>query len=171
MEAEPIKTCDLYDKVGDEARVIGSELINYGGKDSFAGTAVTIKCFEDNSILRSVVQSAGAGRVLAIDGGGSCRCALLGDMLAKAALKNGWVGLIIDGCVRDSAELAKLDIGIMARGTTPRKSNRLGEGQSDLEIHVAGILIRPGDTIVADADGIIVIDAQVRIKMTQEASF
>ena len=151
-------TCDLYDEFGDQARVIGSELVDFGGKPNFTGAAVTIKCFEDNGLIRRAVQSPGAGRVLVVDGGGSRRCALLGDMLAKEALANGWTGLVIDGCVRDSIELKTLNIGIKARGTTPRKSSRNGQGQSDLEIWVAGIPIRPGDTIFADADGILVLN-------------
>ena len=151
-------TCDLYDEFGDQARVIGSDLIDFGGRPDFKGTAVTIKCFEDNSLIRRAVQSPGAGRVLVVDGGESRRCALLGDMLAKDAVANGWAGLIIDGCVRDSVELKKLDIGIKARGTTPRKSSRSGQGQGDLEIRVAGIPIRPGDAIFSDLDGILVLD-------------
>jgi regulator of ribonuclease activity A len=151
-------TCDLYDEFGEQARVIGSDLADFGGRPKFMGAAVTIKCFEDNSLIRSAVQSPGAGRVLVVDGGQSRRCALLGDMLAKDAVANGWAGLIIDGCVRDTVELKQLDIGIKARGTNPRKSIRSGQGERDLEVEVAGIPIRPGDAIFSDSDGIIVLD-------------
>ena len=150
-------TCDLSDELGDQARVIGSEFLDFGGRRKFTGAAATIKCFEDNSLVRRMVKSPGAGRVLVVDGGGSRRCALLGDMLAKEALNNGWAGLIIDGCVRDCAELATLDIGIKARGATPRRSVKNGEGQVDLEIEVAGVILRPGDMVFADADGIIIL--------------
>ena len=151
-------TCDLYDEFGDQARVIGSDLVDFGGKPSFTGAAVTIKCFEDNGLIRRAVQSPGAGCVLVVDGGASDRCALLGDRLAKEAVVNGWAGLVIDGRVRDSIELKTLDIGIKARGTTPRKSSKSGQGQRDVEIWVAGIPVRPGDTIFADGDGILVLD-------------
>lgn len=151
-------TCDLYDEFGEQARVIGSDLVDFGGRPNFMGTAVTIKCFEDNSLIRTAVQSPGNGRVLVVDGGGSRRCALLGDMLANEAASNGWAGLIIDGCVRDAAQLKTMNIGIKARATTPRKSSRAGRGEGDVEVEIAGIPIRPGDAIFSDSDGIVVLD-------------
>lgn len=163
----PFTTCDLYDEFGDRARVIGSQLHDYGGKRAFAGPAFTIKCFEDNSLVRETIQSPGNQRVLVIDGGGSHRCALLGDMLAKAALANGWAGIVVDGCVRDTAQLHALDIGIKARGSTPRKSHKLGEGQRDLPVTIMSVAILPGDGIFADADGIIILnpaDADIAAK-------
>lgn len=159
-DAITFTTCDLFDEFGDGARVIGSDFVDFGATRRFKGAAVTIKCFEDNSLVRRAVQEPGDGRVLVIDGGASRRCALLGDMLAKDAVANRWAGLIIDGCVRDSVELGQLDIGIKALGTTPRKSTRNGEGQRDLEIWVAGIPIKPGDMVFADADGIVVLGGQ-----------
>ena len=153
---DPFTTCDLYDALGDEAQVIGSELQGFGGRRRFAGSAATIKCFEDNGLVRQAVHSPGNGRVLVVDGGGSRHCAFLGDMLAKAAISNGWAGIIVDGCVRDSSELLTLDIGVMARGTTPRKAQKLGEGQRDVPVTIAGICIGPGDRIFVDEDGILV---------------
>jgi regulator of ribonuclease activity A len=147
----------LFDEFGDGLGVIGSELRSFGGREKFKGPAVTIKCFEDNSLIKRVVETAGMGRVLVVDGGGSRRCALLGDMLAKAAATNGWHGIIVDGCVRDSLELRSVDIGIKARGTSPRKSCKFGEGQSDLQISIAGTAIKPGDMIYADTDGIVIM--------------
>jgi regulator of ribonuclease activity A len=156
-------TCDLVDEHGEGARVIGSVLADYGGRRRFGGIAVTVQCFEDNSIVRQAIAESGIGRVLVIDGGGSGRCALLGDMLAKQALANGWEGLIIDGSVRDSEELRKLDIGVKARGTTPRKSHRNGEGRSGVDIEIAGIAVAPGDNVFADCDGIVILDPEMSI--------
>lgn len=158
----PVSTCDICDELGDEARVIGSELKNYGGRSAFRGLAVTIKCFEDNSLVRDAVATPGKGQILVIDGGGSGRCALLGDVLAKRALDNGWSGIVVDGCVRDSAELRSLPIGIKARGTNPRKSRKFGEGQRDLPVLVAGIRVSPGDSVFADIDGIVVVAPSVQ---------
>jgi regulator of ribonuclease activity A len=149
-------TCDLYDDFLDAVRVIPPGLKNFGGRSAFHGEAVTIKCFEDNSRLVELVNSAGAGRVLMVDGGGSLRCAIMGDMLADAAAKNGWSGVVISGCVRDRQALAALPIGIMALGVTPRKSTRRGEGQRDLAISVLGTAVYPGDFVVADSDGCLV---------------
>jgi regulator of ribonuclease activity A len=160
LAAEGFATCDLVDEHGERARVIGSVLLDFGGRRRFKGIAVTIQCFEDNSRVREAVMAPGKGRVLVIDGGGSRRCALLGDMLAKQAVTNGWEGFVVDGSVRDSDELRKLDIGVKALGTTPRKSMRNGEGRSAVEIAVAGIAIAPGDHIFADGDGIVILSPE-----------
>lgn len=157
----PFTTCDISDELADEVRVIGSELKNYGGRRAFRGPAATIKCFEDNSLVRDAVSAPGAGQVLVVDGGGSRRCALLGDMLAKSAVRNGWSGIVIDGCVRDSAELRTLDIGIKARGTNPRKSHKFKEGQRDVPVSVVGVAISPGDSVFADDDGIVVVGPRI----------
>jgi regulator of ribonuclease activity A len=149
-------TCDLYDEHGDAFSVIGSELPSFGKRKSFTGLAVTIKCFEDNSRIKEASLERGEGRVLVVDAGGSTRVAVLGDMIARDAMNNGWAGIIVFGCVRDRQALAELDIGVHALGTTPRKSVRRGEGQRDLDIQVAGVWFRSGDTVYADVDGILV---------------
>lgn len=155
-------SCDLYDRYGDAVAVIGSELESFGGRKSFSGSAVTVKCFEDNSRIKEASGQNGAGRVLVVDAGGSRRCAVLGDMIAQEAMKNGWAGIIVYGCVRDRAALGGMAIGVKALGTTPRKSVRRGEGQRDIDISICGATVRPGDWIFADEDGIVVMPAELR---------
>ena len=155
-----VNTCDLYDLHGDEARVIGAPFLDFGGRLAFSGEAVTIKCFEDNSRLKELSREPGQGKILVVDGGGSLRAALMGDMIAEAAANAGWEGVIIFGCVRDKARLRALDFGIKALGSTPRKSVRNGEGQADLPVRIAGVWIRPGDRIFADEDGILILDSE-----------
>lgn len=152
-------TCDLYDRFEDDARVANAAWRDFGARRSFAGVAVTVKCFEDNSRVKELLDQPGAGKVLLVDGGGSPRCALMGDMIAKAAVKNGWEGVIIHGCVRDVAALACLDLGIKALGTTPRKSTRRGEGAAGIAIELGGAQVRNGDHVVADEDGVLILNA------------
>ena len=149
-------TCDLYDEHGDALGVIGPELTGLGGRRRFSGTAVTIKCFEDNSRIKEAAAEPGEGRVMVVDAGGSRRCAVLGDMIAGDAVKNGWAGFVIHGCVRDREALAAMDIGVLALGTTPRKSVRRGEGQRGIVIDICGVEVRPGDMVWADADGVVI---------------
>jgi len=152
-------TCDLYDDYLDAARVPCVSFQSLGGKKQFCGTAVTVKCFEDNSRIKDMVEKTpGKGKVLVVDGGGSQRCALLGDMVAKHAVDNGWEGLIIYANVRDVEELRKLDIGVMALGSTPRKSVRRGEGQIDIPILIGDAWCRPGDRVFADENGVLILD-------------
>lgn len=152
-------TCDLYDEYLDAARVPYASFLNLGGRKQFAGRAVTVKCFEDNSKIKDLVENkSGRGKVLVVDGGASMRCALLGDMVAKKAVDNGWEGLIIFANVRDVEELRKLDIGVLALGSTPRKSTRRGEGQVDIPVLIGDVWCRPGDRVYADENGIIILD-------------
>ena len=152
-------TCDLYDRFEDEARVIGAQFRDFGGRRAFAGEAVTVKCFEDNSRIKELLDQPGVGKVLLVDGGGSMRCALMGDMIAKAAVKNGWEGVIVHGCVRDVMELARLDLGIKALGTTPRKSTKRGEGSVGIVVGLGGAQIENADYVVADEDGVLILNA------------
>ena len=152
-------TCDRYDQFEAEARVPVTPLCNFGGRKAFHGTAVTVKCFEDNSRIKELVSTAGSGKVLVIDGGESRRCALLGDLVAKEAADNGWEGLIVFGCVRDTKALSELNIGVKAMGCIPRKSTRRGEGSTNIVINAGGVLVQPGDGVIADEDGILVLDA------------
>lgn len=153
-------TCDLYDQFLETARTLDPGFSDFGGRKRFHGRVATIKCFEDNSRIKECVATAGRGKVLVVDGGGSMRCAVLGDLVAGEALKNGWEGVVVFGCVRDSAALAELDIGVKALGLNPRKSVRRGEGSTDLTLNFAGIHIHPGDMLVADEDGMIILTSE-----------
>jgi regulator of ribonuclease activity A len=159
--ARDVSTCDLYDRHEERARVPAIPFQVYGGRRSYSGPAVTVKCFEDNSIVRDLCQSPGNGRVLVVDGAGSLRCSLVGGSLARVASENGWAGIILHGCVRDSAEINGLRFGIHALGTVPRKSVRRGLGLLDVEVRFGGITWRPGDQVFADQDGVVVLDEGV----------
>jgi len=150
------KTADLCDEHSEKIQILSPALISYGGKPKFYGQIVTLKLFEDNSLLRDILSDPGDGRVIVVDGGGSMRCALHGDMLASKAVQNGWSGLIINGCIRDSAEIHKMDIGIRALGTHPLKSVKKGIGEKNLPVNFACVAFRPGNYVYADEDGILV---------------
>jgi len=128
----------------------------FGGRPAFAGAVSTVRCFEDNSRVKEAVESPGAGRVLVVDGGGSRRRALFGGNLGLAAVKNGWAGVILYGCIRDCAELGQLDLGIRALGTMPLRSDKRGEGERDTPVRFAGATFRPGDHVYVDEDGVVV---------------
>jgi regulator of ribonuclease activity A len=153
-------TCDLCDAHGGEPslRVLPPVFQAYGGKGAFHGKVSTVQCFEDNSLVRAALDSAGEGRVLAVDGGASLRCALVGGNLAALGVKNGWAGIVVDGCVRDRDEIAACAIGVRALGLNPLRSEKRGEGRRDVPVRIQGHTIRPGDWLVADADGILVFD-------------
>lgn len=155
-------TCDLCDAHQSDAsgafRVLPPLWREFGGAALFNGVVSTVQCFEDNSRVREALETAGAGRVLVIDGGGSQRSALLGGNLAALAVKNGWAGVVIDGCVRDAAELARCPIGIRALALHPMPPCKRGAGQRDLPVRLQGVWLRPGDWLCADADGIVVLD-------------
>lgn len=152
------KTADLYDQHGDALRVCDPIFRDFGGHGAFAGPVVTVKCFEDNTCVKSTLAEPGAGRVLVVDAGGSLRCAMLGDLIAASAVENGWAGVILFGCVRDSAEIATMPLGVKALASNPRKSQRRGEGQRDLPVTFAGVRFVPGDHVYCDQDGILVAD-------------
>ena len=153
-----ISTPDLTD-AHPEARAIELQFASFGAIARFHGPAVTIKCHEDNSLVKQCVAEPGAGRVIVVDGGGSLRRALLGDMLAEQAAANGWAGLVINGAVRDASTLRTLDIGIKALGTNPRKSTKTGAGDRDVVLHIGGVDFIPGEIAYSDDDGIVVVPA------------
>ena len=157
-------TCDLCDAHAAEPglRVLPPVFASYGGRARFFGPVCTVKCFEDNSLVKAAVDSPGLGRVLVVDGGGSLRRALLGGNLAAAAARNGWAGVLIDGCVRDVAELAACDVGIRALACVPLPPVKRNEGQRDVIVHVQGVPVRPGDWLFADADGVLVAQRDLR---------
>ena len=151
-------TADLSDAHGDSIRVMAPIFRDYGGQSAFSGAVVTLKVFEDNSLVRATLEEPGLARVLVVDGGGSLRCALVGDQLAELGVQNGWVGILVYGCVRDSAALAALPIGIKAVATNPRKSVKKGEGSRDGVLRFAEVVIYPGDFLYADGDGVVLAE-------------
>ena len=149
-------TADLYDAHESSVQVVLPGFRDYGGRKRFSGPVSTIEVYEDNSLVRSALEEPGEGRVLVVDGGASMRCALVGDKLAQLAMDNGWSGVIVCGCIRDSGVIAGLDLGLKALGTNPRKSVKKNSGERDVTVNFSGITINPGDYIYADEDGILV---------------
>jgi len=153
-----MSTADLLDEHPD-ARVCQTVLRQFGAIAAFSGALSTVRCHEDNVLLRQQVSEPGGGRVLVVDGGGSFRVALLGDMVAGLAAANGWAGLVVNGCVRDVAVLRHLPLGIKALGSNPRPSGKSGAGEIDVPVEFGGITFRPGAMLASDDDGIVVLDA------------
>jgi regulator of ribonuclease activity A len=152
-------TTDLCDQLGDAARVAAPLFRDFGGAVGFAGPISTVKCHEDNSLVRAALQEPGAGRVLVVDGGGSLRCALLGDMLAQFGVDNGWAGILVYGCIRDAGAIARMPIGVKALAAHPRKSVKRGIGERDVAVRFADVTFLPGDMLYADVDGVLVTAA------------
>ena len=157
-----LSTCDICDAhLADTSgafRLLPPTLRAFGGVAAFSGAVSTVQCFENNSLVRAALEAPGGGRVLAIDGGGSLRTALVGGKLGELAAKNGWAGIVVDGCVRDGAELAACTVGIRALALCPMPPAKRGAGQSDVPVRLQGVPIKPGDWLYADADGIVVLD-------------
>jgi regulator of ribonuclease activity A len=153
-----ISTPDLCDEYGDMVRVAEPVFKHFGGVKQLGGEVVTIKCFEDNSKVAEMVRTNGNGRVLVVDGGGSSRRSLLGDQLATLALENNWQGIVIYGYIRDIEEIETMPIGVIALGAVPRKTEKRGLGEVNLDIQIAGLTIKPGEYLYADGSGVIVAD-------------
>lgn len=149
-------TADLYDEHGDSLQVASPVFNNYGGKKQFFGSVSTVEVFEDNSLVRIALEEPSEGRVLVIDGKGSLRCALIGDMLVELGKNNGWEGVVVFGCIRDSKIISNIDFGAKALNTNPRKSVKKGIGKRDIKVSFADITISPSDYIYVDEDGIVV---------------
>ena len=149
-------TPDLCDQYPELIQVVEPMFSNYGGRERFGGEIVTVKCFEDNSVVKQLVATEGQGRVMVVDGGGSMRRACLGDMLAEKASLNGWAGLIIYGCIRDVDEIMATDIGVQALGTHPMKTAKKGIGETQIPVTFGGVTFYPGHYIYADNNGIVV---------------
>lgn len=154
-------TCDLCDDNEDKLTdgtlsVLPPVFRHFGKRRAFCGPAFTLKVFEDNVLVRSTLETPGESRVLVVDGGGSLRCALVGGNLAVLAEKNGWAGIIVNGCVRDSEELDACDVGIRALATHPRRSVRKGIGEREIPVSIAGVTVCSGNWIYADADGVLI---------------
>ena len=150
-------TSDLWDAHADRAIVCELQLRQFGGVAAFSGEIATVRCHEDNVLVKQRVAESGNGRVLVVDGGGSLRCALVGDNVAGLALENGWAGLVINGCVRDVEALGRLAIGVKALGSNPRPSGKVGTGELDVPVSFGGATFTPGATLHSDADGILVL--------------
>ncbi|MEE5117056.1 ribonuclease E activity regulator RraA [Pseudomonas alliivorans] len=149
-------TPDLCDAYPDLIQVVEPMFSNFGGRDSFGGKIVTLKCFEDNSLVKEQIALDGKGKVLVVDGGGSLRCAMLGDMVAEQASKNGWEGVLIYGCVRDVDMLAQTDLGVRALASHPKKSEKRGVGELNVPVTFGGVTFKPGDYLYADNNGVII---------------
>ena len=149
------KTADLCDDHSDSLSIAQPLFNDYGNNISFCGEISTVKCFEDNSLVRKQLEQPGNSRVLVVDGGGSTRCAMVGDILAQMGADNGWSGIIVYGCIRDSGVIATISIGVKAIGTMPLKSVKKGEGDIDVPVHFADVDFIPGHFAYADEDGII----------------
>lgn len=154
-------TADLCDAHGESVRVALPIFRDFGGQLIFEGEVSTVKVFEDNCLVRSVLEEPGMGRVLVVDGGGSLRCALVGDQLALLASRNGWSGLVINGCIRDTAAVSEIAIGVKALATNPRRSVKIGKGERDVEVRCADISVKPGEYLYADEDGVVVTRSPV----------
>ncbi|MEP7283205.1 MAG: ribonuclease E activity regulator RraA [Rubrivivax sp.] len=155
-------TCDVCDALkGDSTgalRVLPPGYASFGGRTAFAGPVRTVRCFEDNTSVKALLESPGHGAVLVVDGGGSLRRALVGGNIAAAAARNGWAGMLVHGAVRDVAELAACDVGLRALALVPLPTERLHPGEVDVPLQIQQVWVRPGDHLVADADGIVVLD-------------
>ena len=150
-------TADLADREGADVRSCDVQFRQYGGRAEFAGRIRTVTCFQDNALLKKVLSEPGEGQVLVIDGGGSVHTALIGDLIAELGRSNGWSGVVVNGAVRDSAVLAGMDFGIKALGTNPRKSTKNGDGLLDQVVQLGGVRFVPGEYLVSDQDGIVVL--------------
>jgi regulator of ribonuclease activity A len=162
MHSIEFSTCDLCDAHKSDTsgafRVLPPVFSDYGARTRFAGAVTTVQCLDDNSQVKAAVESPGEGRVLVVDGGASLRRALLGGNLGAAAARNGWAGVVVDGCVRDKAELAQCETGIRALALMPLPTERRQQGLRDVVVRIQGVWVRPGDWLYADEDGIVVAD-------------
>lgn len=156
--SEHLPTPDLCDKYEGKVQALEMQFQHFGQLPSFYGQVVTVKCFEDNSMVKQLLNEPGEGKVLVVDGCGSMRRALLGDMLAEAAIKNGWAGVVVAGCIRDVHVINNLAIGVKALGTHPMKTDKLGKGEIDVVLEIGHTQVAPGMFLYADLNGVIVAD-------------
>ena len=151
-----VPTADLVDEIGEDVRSCDTQFRDLGGRTEFFGPVSTVRCFQDNALLKGVLGEPGEGRVLVIDGGGSVHTALVGDIIAELGRSNGWAGVVVNGAIRDSAVVGGMDFGCKALGTNPRKSTKTGAGERDVTVSFGGVDFAPGDMLYADTDGIVV---------------
>jgi len=155
------KTTDLYDKHLEDLQVAAPIFRDFGGRLSFSGQIVTLKALEDNTCLKAAFETDGRGKVLVVDSAGSLHCAMMGDVMAALGASNGWEGVIIHGCIRDSADVARVDIGVKALATIPRKTIKRNQGVMNLPICFANVTFKPGEYVYADEDGIVISEKPV----------
>lgn len=156
MTDTSVATADLYDERGEDLASVSLQFQSLGGHSHFSGRVRTIKCFEDNALVKEVLGTPGDGAVLVVDGDSSLRTALMGDMIAASAVQNGWAGVVINGAIRDREAIAQLPLGVKALGSNPRKSSKTGAGETDVDLLIDGVTIRSGAMIWCDPDGILV---------------
>ena len=159
MTIEPRATADLVDDIYPDIRSCDLQMRDLGGVTMFAGPISTVRCFQDNALLKAMLSEPGHGGVLVVDGEGSLHTALVGDVIAGLAVDNGWAGVIVHGAVRDSAALRTMNLGVKALGTNPRKGTKTGEGQRDVPVTFGGVTFTPGEIAYCDDDGIVVVSA------------
>ena len=158
MTIEPRATADLVDDIYPDVRSCDLQMRDLGGVTMFAGPISTVRCFQDNALLKAMLSEPGHGGVLVVDGEGSLHTALVGDVIAGLAVDNGWAGVIVHGAVRDSAALRTMNLGVKALGTNPRKGTKTGEGQRDVPVTFGGVTFTPGEIAYCDDDGIVVVE-------------
>lgn len=164
-----MKTADLMDVFQEELQSCEVQFRNLGGRKVFLGPCETLRCRNDNVLLKGILETQGAGRVLVVDGGGSLASALIGDVIAEIGRRKDWAGIVIYGAVRDTVAIAKLDFGVKALGSNPRRSEKKGRGQAGVEIEFGGVRIKPGDWIYCDEDGMVVANREIPLSQVQEA--
>jgi regulator of ribonuclease activity A len=157
-----LATADLIDRHGDALQSCDLQFRQFGGRSRFAGRIRTVRCHQDNVLVRQVLSEPGSGQVLVVDGGGSLHTSLVGDVVAGLAQGNGWAGLVVNGAVRDTVALGELAIGIKALGSNPRKSAKEGAGEVDVAVSFGGVRFEPGAHLYSDEDGIVVADGALR---------
>lgn len=155
------QTADLCDAHESRVKVVSPMFRSYGGRGAFCGQIATLKVFEDNSLVRTALEGPGQGKVLVVDGGGSMRCALVGDQLALLGVKNQWAGIIVYGCIRDSKAIGTMELGLFALGTHPLKSIKKGVGDPDIAVTFGGVTFTPGHFVYADEDGVVVSESSL----------
>ncbi len=154
---EFVPTADLVDQIGPDVASCDTQFRRFGQRENFVGIVTTVRCFQDNALLKEILGEDNPGGVLVIDGGASLHTALVGDLIAERARAHGWVGLVVNGAIRDAATIDAMDIGVKALGTNPRKSTKSGDGERDVPVEFGGITINPGTLLYSDADGIVVV--------------
>jgi len=162
LKGRTMKTADLVDAHGEEVQFCDLPFLKLGRRKAFCGPIATVKCFEDNALLKAELQTPGEGRIMVVDGGASSRVALLGDQIATILAENGWAGIVINGAVRDSAEIDAMDVGVFCLSVTPKKSVKDGAGKAGGSIQFGGVTFAPGGYLYADADGVLVSAGDLR---------
>jgi regulator of ribonuclease activity A len=155
-------TADLVDDFETELQSCETQFRQYGSQPGFAGPIATVRCFRDNALVKRLLNTAGKGRVLVVDGGGSLASALMGDLIAASAVEQGWAGVVINGAIRDVAALRTLELGVKALGSNPLKSAKVGAGETGVPVTFGGVTFTPGDWLYSDEDGIVVAGRRLR---------